>query len=508
VPVAAPSPYKPIPGPVDRVTFFTMQRRHRRASWRFSALAIVAVFLTGLPLSILITPLLYAIALLVGEVTSARWLAQLHDLPLLFPHALAFLAGKQVVVPLREILIVSGVLVAPGAILLLGFWAMIRVVFRRAGVGGVLLTLGARDPNLNDFEERQLMNVVEEMAIAAGVPPPRVMLLDAAASGGAANAAAVGWSISDATVVVTRPLLDGLSRDETQAIIGRLIGAVGNGDLKIALIILSIYQTMGVVSLLLNAVFGFRAWRILFRFVRLAILPHGAAEQDAVMTALARAADSDEDIERFTSRHSNSGCLSLVALPIQWSAMSIDMIVGLSSGLFVGQVIGAMWKRRQLLADATAVQLTRNPDGLASAVERLSRLPVAVPKAAPVSHLFAAWWGSSTRDDNDTSSATALSRSMNVSADRRLKALRAMGAHIALTTRKPSLVGAILMTILLGPFLVFIVGLMAVVMVLVMGLDLLFMMLFLLAIYGLSRLITTYGPHLVHDIQQQLRRIR
>ena len=59
--------------------------------------------------------------------------------------------------------------------------------------------------------------------------------------------------------------------------IGRLIGAVGNGDLKIALIILSIYQTMGVVSLLLNALFGFRAWKILFRFVRLAILPHGAA---------------------------------------------------------------------------------------------------------------------------------------------------------------------------------------------------------------------------------------
>jgi Zn-dependent protease with chaperone function len=506
VPVAAQSPYKPIPGPVDRVTFFTMQRRHRRASWRFSALAIVAVFLTGLPLSILITPLLYAVALFIGEVTGARWLAELHDLPLLFPHALAFLAGKQVIVPLREILIVSVILVAPGAILLLGFWSMIRVVFHRAGVGGVLLTLGARDPNLNDVEERQLMNLVEEMAIAAGVPPPRVMLLDAATAGGAANAAAVGWSISDATIVVTRPLLDGLGRDETQAIIGRLIGAIGNGDLKIALIILSIYQTMGVVSLLLNALFGFRAWRILFRFVRLAILPHGAAEQDAVMTALARAADSDEDIQKFSARHNSGGCLTILALPIQWSAMSIDMIVGLSSGLFVGQLIGAMWKRRQLLADATAVQLTRNPDGLASAVDRLRRGPVAVPKAAPVSHLFAAWWGSSTGDDS--SSVTALSRSMNVSAERRLEALRAMGAHIALTMRKPSLVGAVLMTVLLGPFLVLIVGLLAVVLVLIMGLDLLFMMLFLLAIYGISRLITTYGPGVFHALQQQLRRIR
>jgi len=260
------------------------------------------------------------------------------------------------------------------------------------------------------------------------------------------------------------------------------------------------------VSLLLNALFGFRAWRVLFRFVRLAILPHGASEQDAVMTSLARAADSNEDIDRFQARHHNSGCLSILVLPIQWSAMSIDMVVGLSSGLFVGQLIGAMWKRRQLLADATAVQLTRNPDGLASAVERLRHYPVTVPKAAPVSHLFAAWWGSSSGDD--ASSVTALSRSMNVSAERRLTALRAMGARIADPTRRSSLLGAILMTVLLGPFLVLILGLLAVALVLIMGLDLLFMMLFLVAIYAVSRLIVAYGPGVMHAIQLQLRRIR
>jgi hypothetical protein len=83
-----------------------------------------------------------------------------------------------------------------------------------------------------------------------------------------------------------------------------------------------------------------------------------------------------------------------------------------------------------------------------------------------------------------------------------------MGAHIAVMTRKPSLVGAMLMGVLLGPFLVLIVGLLAVVMVLIMGLDLLFMMLFLVAIYGVSRVIVTQGPGIVHAIQQQLRRIK
>src|SRR5579872_7137317 len=300
-----------------------MQRRHRRASWRFSALAIAAVLVTGLPLSSIVSPLLYALALVVSEIINAinptlipssTW-TKLHELPLLMPHALAFLAGKHVKVPLDELFILSAILVAPGAILLLAFWSMIRVVFHRAGVGGVLLTLGARDPNLNDFEERQLMNLVEEMAIAAGVPPPRVMLLDAAAAGGAANAAAVGWSMADATVVVTRPMLDGLGRDETQSIIARVIGAIGNGDLKIALIILSIYQAVGVVSLLLNALFGFAAWRTLFRFVRLALLPHSAAEQDAVMSALARAADADPP------QVQGRGCLAMIAIPFELSAV-------------------------------------------------------------------------------------------------------------------------------------------------------------------------------------------
>ncbi len=495
---AAPSPYKPVPGPADRVTFFTMQRRHRRASWRFSALAIAAVVLTGLPLSIIITPLLYAIVLLVSAGANAihpgaippRFWDVAQTLPAIVPHTMALLGGKSQQVPLREMFVVGGLLVAPGALLLLAFWTMIRVVFHRAGVGGVLLTLGARDPDLNDFEERQLMNLVEEMAIAAGVPPPRVMLIDRGAADGAANAAAVGWSIDDATVVVTRPLLDSLERDETQAVMGRLIGAIGNGDLKIALIILSIYQAVGVVSLLLNAVFGFRAWRTLLRFFRLALWPHQAAEQDAVMSALARAASEDRDVEAFTARQHRGGCLSVLALPlvpIELSAMSINVIVSMSTSLFVGQLIGAMWRRRQLLADATAVQLTRNPDGLATALERLGRMPVAVPKAAPVAHLFATWSGPA--DDS-------VSRYMLVKTDQRLAKLRQMGARINLTSRKTSLLGRVLVLLFVAPFVVLTAVAMAAAFVVMMGLDLLFMLVLLAALAALAHAAAVYGPRL------------
>ena len=63
--------YRPIPGPVDRTTFFDAQRRNRRASRRFSVVAAAAVVLTGLPLSIVITPFVYALALIAGYVVNA-----------------------------------------------------------------------------------------------------------------------------------------------------------------------------------------------------------------------------------------------------------------------------------------------------------------------------------------------------------------------------------------------------------------------------------------------------
>ena len=75
-----------------------------------------------------------------------------------------------------------------GLLLPLVCWLTVRSVWRAAGVGHTLLAIGARPPAAGDLEERQLVNVVQEMAIAAGIPAPEVRLLDARV----ANAAAVG----------------------------------------------------------------------------------------------------------------------------------------------------------------------------------------------------------------------------------------------------------------------------------------------------------------------------
>ena len=105
-------------------------------------------------------------------------------------------------------------------------------------------------------------------------------------------------------------------------------------------------------------------------------------------------------------------------------------ITSASEFLMTGPLVGAMWRRRELLADATAVQLTRNPDGLAGALERLKEIGVVVPHGGAVSYLFAAWWPSGVGTEQTEESGTAFfGRPMHATADQRIAQLIAMGAH-------------------------------------------------------------------------------
>src|SRR5206468_1262471 len=77
-----------------------------------------------------------------------------------------------------QVAIIVVLLMIPGALLLLSCWLGVRRLFRSAGAGAALLSLGARPPRADDVEEQQLANVVAEMALAAGVAAPDVRLLD------------------------------------------------------------------------------------------------------------------------------------------------------------------------------------------------------------------------------------------------------------------------------------------------------------------------------------------
>jgi Zn-dependent protease with chaperone function len=203
------------------------------------------------------------------------------------------------------------------------------------------------NPSTTDTGERRLLNVVEEMSLASGVPVPQVYVLEEEAI----NAFAAGYGTADAAVGVTRGCIERLTRDELQGVIGHEFSHILNGDMRLNI------RLMG----LLNG--------ILF----LALL--GGVLMRLALTSRPR-----------SSNDKNGG--SIVAALIAGGV--VLYIVGWI-GVFFGKLIkAAVSRQREFLADASAVQYTRNPSGLAGALSKIashsSRLEH--PKAQEASHMF------------------------------------------------------------------------------------------------------------------------
>lgn len=452
------APFAPVPGPIDRESFFDAQARHRRQSWRLTALCGFGAVVTGIPLSLILTPLIFAVVLVFTRVL---------DIVLPIPDALwngyerAGLVFGEVVdslddpatpnvtegdfgrVPRDLLLAASAIWVVPGVLFMLAVWPALRRLFRQAGAGGVLLSIGAREPRPGDLEERQLVNVIEELAIAGGIPPPRVMLIDAEV----ANAAAVGSSPQDATIVVSRALLDDLDRDETQGVLAHLVASIGNGDLGGALSLIAIFQTFGFASALVRAPISGPARATVGRVLRYVFSRRGAHDADAearvvseMLTGGVWLDDEDDfawvddqvtppaqrpgpsfDTLRFLPfvvgwvliggivleafdilpdggtklliatllagalwltwhqreyaawriRRLGQWARVMIMLPYYLAAMFPHILLLILNPFLLEPLISALWRTRRYLADASAVQLTRNPDGLAGGLSAL-----------------------------------------------------------------------------------------------------------------------------------------
>lgn len=184
-------------------------------------------------------------------------------------------------------------------------------------LGGVEVTGDSTDPL-----RRRLLNVVEEMAIASGVPVPQVFVLEHEPG---INAFAAGWSPADAAVAVTRGTLETLNREELQGVIAHEFSHVFNGDMRLNIRLIGI-----LFGILILAVAGRRMLGSM-RFSR--------------------------------GRNKNAGAIVVVALAV--------MLVGYI-GLFFGRWIqAAVSRQREYLADASAVQFTRSSQGLAGALKKI-----------------------------------------------------------------------------------------------------------------------------------------
>ncbi len=221
-----------------------------------------------------------------------------------------------------------------------------------SGGGAVAENLGGRhvDPHTTDLKERQLLNVVEEMAIASGTPVPAVFVLD---DEPAINAFAAGLTTSDAAVAVTRGTLEKLTRDELQAVIGHEFSHILNGDMRLNLRIAATVFGILVIGLAGRSIL----WSLRHTRVR-------------------------------SSRDKNSGGV-LAAI----AALGVALMIVGYVGYFFGRLIqAAVSRQREFLADASAVQFTRNPGGLTGALKKIGGYALGSTmqssKSAEIGHFF------------------------------------------------------------------------------------------------------------------------
>jgi len=376
--------------------FFKAQERNRRATWRMTALCVVAAFLMGIPLTLVLTPFFYAVSMAGAEVVNyfsplpPEFWQTTSDLARLGYRVVEAVINQRGVVDPVQLAIVAALVFLPGIVIALTLWAGMLLLFRHGGVGGTLASLNAREPNPGDLKELQLADAVQEMAIAAGLPAPKVMLIDSPG----ANAAAIGTSAEDAHLVLCRRLLDDLTREQLQALIGHLVSSVGNGDLRIAFTVTSVFETCGLIVTLINAPFGRQSRHTLWRMLGYAIRrgPGKAAAAEEVAELLADTLDmGSTDIDRFF----NSGrpglirkFLRFIFFPFLFTNAAVELTLWFFLNLLLGPCMALLWRTRRYLADAGAVELTRNPDALAGALQSLSEDTTAVAGGHWASHLF------------------------------------------------------------------------------------------------------------------------
>ncbi|MEC9372805.1 MAG: M48 family metallopeptidase, partial [Planctomycetota bacterium] len=237
---------------------------------------------------------------------------------------------------------------------IIGGGSLFKVAQLRSGGGSyVARHLGGRllDRNTNDPLERRILNVVDEMAIASGTPSPPVFFMDREEG---INAFAAGYSPKDAVIGVTRGCAEQLSRDELQGVMAHEFSHIFNGDMRLNIRLIGLLNGILIVGAI-----GYFILR------------------SAVYTGGARRRSSDDK---------GGGVIAILAL-----GAGLALIGAI--GTFFGSLIkAAVSRQREFLADASAVQFTRNPDGIADALSRIGglskRARIDNPNAPEASHMF------------------------------------------------------------------------------------------------------------------------
>ncbi|MEC9353498.1 MAG: M48 family metallopeptidase, partial [Planctomycetota bacterium] len=239
--------------------------------------------------------------------------------------------------------------VAGSTILLGGLACWHKISSLRGGGAAVARMLGASrvvvSSDKGDPDEQRYVNVVEEMAIAAGVPVPDIYVMRKEEN---INAFAAGYSVDDAAVAVTRGCIKQLNRDELQGVVAHEFSHILNGDMRLNIL---------MIGVLAGILFLFAIGYVLFRI-------------GAVIGEIGEKA----------------GILGLPFVVVGGGTC----LIGWLGHLFGSVIKAAVSRQREFLADASAVQFTRNPRGIAGALRKIGGYgagELKSPKASDVAHM-------------------------------------------------------------------------------------------------------------------------
>ncbi len=258
--------------------------------------------------------------------------------------AMVYLASDYNAIDASSILSIVIVVTALTLLVIAG-GMLFKTLSLRQGGAAVAAAVGAVpvDPTTTDPQLRRFVNIVEEMSLASGVPAPRLFVMP---SEPGINAFAAGFTPADAAIAVTGGALAQLNRDELQGVIGHEFSHILNGDMRLNI------RLIGLLSgILLIGMIGLR------------VLQFGGRGSDS------------------------KGALPLVAFAF---AM---MVLGYIGVFFANVIKAAVSRQREWLADASAVQFTRQTDGLEGALKKIGGIPTGSRlrnsrNAAEVSHML------------------------------------------------------------------------------------------------------------------------
>lgn len=283
------------------MNFFEHQDRARAATRK-----LVLLFICAVAALIIITTLLVVVVLSLSDEAAGG--------PTLSPALLASDVG----------LAVAALVIA---VVLLATWY--RVAQLRGGgrvvaesLGGRLLNTGTRDA-----DERKVLNLVEEMAIAAGIPVPQVYLLEDPAI----NAFAAGFHSRDAVIGVTRGCIHQLDREELQGVIAHEFSHIFHGDMRLNIRLIGWLYGIMVIGM------------VGYYLLRSNVYRHGRG-----------------------TRGNRGGAIVVLGLGL--------LVIGYTGTFFGNLIKAAVSRQREFLADASAVQYTRNPSGIAGALKKIGGL--------------------------------------------------------------------------------------------------------------------------------------